>query len=65
LKNTKQVVLFREENPICPFTKYKLTEMASYREDLSETQIMDLEGYFRVYDAGKKTWIKRPTLNRL
>jgi hypothetical protein len=45
------------------FTKYKLTEMASYREDLSETQIMDLEGYFRVYDAGKKTWIKKPTLN--
>jgi hypothetical protein len=45
------------------FTKYKLTEMASYREDLSETQIMDLEGYFRVYDAGKKTWIKKPTLS--
>jgi len=26
LKNTKQVVIFREENPICPFTKYKLTD---------------------------------------
>jgi hypothetical protein len=26
LKNTKQVVLLREENPICPFTKYKLTD---------------------------------------
>lgn len=27
LKNTKQVILFREENPTCPFTKYQLTDM--------------------------------------
>lgn len=26
LNNTKQVILFREENPTCPFTKYKLTD---------------------------------------
>ena len=27
LNCTKQVVLFREDAPICPFTKYKLTDL--------------------------------------
>lgn len=40
------------------FAKHKLKNMVHYREDLSERDIMLMEGYLRTYDAGKKTWVK-------
>lgn len=43
--------------PRFKFSKYKLTEMGCYHELLSEKDIMELEGYVRVYDCGKKTWV--------
>jgi hypothetical protein len=39
------------------FRKGALKEMQYYDENLSERDIMRLNGYRRLYDAGKKTWI--------
>lgn len=39
------------------FAKKKLKSMPNYSNDLSESDIMKLNKYFRVYEAGKRTWI--------
>lgn len=47
------------------FQKHKLKNMISFSEELSEWQIMQLEGYDRIWDCGSKTWalIKCPPLS--
>lgn len=44
------------------YAKHKLKNMSSYDVLLSEHEIMLKEGFFRSYDAGKKTWIKKHQL---
>jgi len=39
------------------YTKHKLKNMPYYSDDISEKEIMEKNGYVRVYDAGKKSWI--------
>lgn len=43
--------------PRFKYAKFKLKNMPHYDEALSEKEIMTLEGYVRVYDCGKKTWM--------
>jgi hypothetical protein len=42
------------------FHKNKLKDMESYNSNLTEDEIMRLEGYFKIYDCGSKlyTWTK-------
>lgn len=39
------------------FQKHKLKNMKSYSEEKSEKQIMDEEGYLRLYDSGNDVWV--------
>ena len=40
------------------YQKHKLKEMKSYDENLTEEQIMELEGYRRIYDCGNLKYVK-------